>query len=140
MCTYYHVSHVCGYSQPHFWHKVLTLDTPVLLFLEFFKKINVTNGKGLLYGDIYFLDPLIFKLFGYAFYFWDYFCFHKKLFFCKKFSDWQPAKWSSDCKMFLYVGQNQVCRQEDEETSEFEDNFWQLSSTIFMFQIAVRKS
>jgi hypothetical protein len=42
--------------------------------------------------------------------------------------------------MFLYVGQNQVCRQEDEETSEFEDNFWQLSSTIFMFQIAVRKS
>lgn len=40
------------FPQPHFWHKVLTLDTPVLLFLEFIKKINVTNGKGLLYGDI----------------------------------------------------------------------------------------
>ena len=47
-------------SQPHFCHKVLTLDTPVLLFLEFFKKINVTNGKGLLYGVTYFLDTLAF--------------------------------------------------------------------------------
>ena len=42
--------------------------------------------------------------------------------------------------MFSYVGQNQVCRQEDEEISDFEDNFWQLSFTIFMFQSAVHKS
>ena len=37
---------------PHFWQKVLNLDTPVLLFQEFSKKVNVINGKGLLYGDI----------------------------------------------------------------------------------------
>jgi len=56
----------------------------------------------------------------------------KKNIFCKKFSDWQPAKWSSKCKMlFLYVGQNQVSRQEGEGTSAFEDNFWKLSFTIF---------
>ena len=73
--------HMSVVSQPHFQHKVLTLDTPVLLFLEFFKKIIVTNGKGLLYGDIYFLDTLAFKLFGYAFYFRCYFCFKKKKYF-----------------------------------------------------------
>jgi hypothetical protein len=74
-------------SPTHFWLKVLTLDTPVLLFLEFFKKVNVTNGKGLLYGYIYIyiLDTLVFKLFGYAFYFRCYFCFHKKLFFVRSF-------------------------------------------------------
>jgi hypothetical protein len=63
-----------------------------------------------------------------AFYFRCYLCFCEKLFFIINFL-------TSN-----HVRQNQVYRQEGEETSDFEDNFWQLSFTIFMFQIAVLKS